>query len=397
MAERRHRRVVDRGHRDRYRRCIATEVPVADRVAEAVDAVEVGIRRVGKRAVRRHRRRAVERAGVRRHRQRVTIGVAIRRAIDEDVAADGDVFCGRVSIGCRHRCVVDRGYRYGNSRGCRSDPVAHRVGEAVGPVEVGGRGVSEDPGRRHRQCSRKRIGIRRDRQRIAINITVGRSVGQDVAADRDIFVGRVGVSGRHRRVVDRGHRKGDRCCRRGEPIAHSVGEAVRSIEIGIGRVGERTSRRHRHHAGKRCGVRRDRQRVAIGIAVGRTVGQDIAAQHHVFAGRVCVGGCHRQRVHGERLHGRAGLTAGVGHRQRYCIGSPGRIIMLRKLDHRGSAVAEIPRPAGNRAFGIGRNIHETATQTAAIVGKTRDRRIIFDIDDDIFADLGGSTIAVGNG
>src|SRR5207248_914330 len=135
------RRVVHRVDCDRHRRRGEAAVAVADGVGEVVGAVEVGGRGVGERAVGVDGDGAVSGRGQGGDGECVAVHVGV---VGQHVHGGGGVLVRRGAVVAGDRRVVDRVDRDPDGgRGEAAVTVADGVGEAVGAVEVRGRGVGD--------------------------------------------------------------------------------------------------------------------------------------------------------------------------------------------------------------------------------------------------------------
>ena len=230
---------------------------IGNTVGEAIRAIEVGIRRVGKcRAARIQHNRAIR--SLRRNRIGQCIaGIHIRtRRRDRD----GRIFRAGGNDSLRYRRIIHSSNIHRNRLGDRpAVSIRHRVVKAASAIEIRRRrkGVLAVAGvhrNRAAASARRRIG-----QRVAISIS-----RQDLASNSHI------LRTAHRHIIRSRHiinsRYGNARSRsRGltEAIGNTVGEAIRAIEVGIRRVGKCRAARIQHNRAVRS-LRRNRigQRIA---------------------------------------------------------------------------------------------------------------------------------------
>ena len=296
------RRVVHRRDVDRDGARVGQTARVLHDIGDGVRPVVVRIRRVGDGPVRVHRDRAMlgRRSALVGQRIAVRVGVVGQRVEgDRLVLGRGD------RVIDRHRRVVDAADVDGDRGHIRAAvAVAHRVGEAVGAVEVGIRRV-DDLARDDLDRAVGRRGQARDGERIAVHVGV---IGQHVDGDGGVLRGGDRVVTGHRGIVHRGHVDGDRRRVGGTGrIGHRVGDRVRAIEVRRRGIVDRAVRVHRHGAavGRNRGPD-DRQGVAVRVGV---VGQRVQRDRRVL-------GRGRRVVHGDRrvidAANRHGDGCGVG-------------------------------------------------------------------------------------
>ena len=183
-----HRRVVDRRHVDGDRRRVAGRRAVAHRVGEAGRAVEVGRRGEGDGAVGVENRGAAGAAAHRGDRQRVAVDVGVVADQLRRRVGDRGVFGRRQGVGIGHRRVVDRRHVDRDRRrvaGRRA--VAHRVGEAVRAVEVGGRREGDGAVGVENRGAAGAAAHRGDRQRVAVDVGVVADQLCRRVGDRGVF------------------------------------------------------------------------------------------------------------------------------------------------------------------------------------------------------------------
>ena len=175
------------------------------------------------------------------------------------------------------------------------------------------------------------------RQRIAIHISIIAQHAWRRHVQRHILVGDVTVIPCDRRIVHRCHRDGHRCRCGKSAIGDRVGEGIRSIVVGVRRVGHRYAIID-HRAMDRRSHGGDRQRITIHI---RIIAEHIDGRRHVFQRRGDIVRSHRCVVH--RIH---------GNRHRGDIGVRSTVVGL--VGERIRAVEIGIRRVGKRAVGIQR-------------------------------------------
>jgi uncharacterized protein YlxP (DUF503 family) len=123
-----------------------------------------------------------------------------------------------------------------------------------------------------------RCGQRDDRQRAALHVGV---VGHEVQNNRRVLRRVCGVVDSDRCIIDRIDGQADRrgVGRGGLAVADSVGEAVRTGEVGIRCVGHRPVDVQHGAAVHRCGQRDNGQRVVLHVGV---VGHEVQNNRRVF-------------------------------------------------------------------------------------------------------------------
>ena len=242
-----HRCVVDLVDRDCHRGHVAGgSVAVHRVVVEAVRAEVVRVRCVGPRAVGAEQQRAVCRPRDEHGGQRVFVAheaveVVWVRVVRQDIAADDVVFVRDRRVVGSHRSVVDLAGRDRHRGRVTGGSVAvHRVvREAVRAEVVRIRGVGKRAVGVEDERSIRRPGIQNGAERVlvaddAVRVVGVEIVGQDVAADRRVFIGRGVVVVRERSVVgfvDCDRDGGDVGIR--NSVIGAIGECVGSKEIRI--------------------------------------------------------------------------------------------------------------------------------------------------------------------
>ena len=198
------RRLVD-GHGDTGGGGAA--IAVGDGVGEAVGAVEVGVRGIGEGAVAVVHHGAVGPLREAGDGQAVAVEVAVVGEQAGGADDQGRVLVGRRAVVRRHGGVVDRVDGHGDAGGGGAAiAVGDGVGEAVGAVEVGVRGIGEGAVAVVHHGAVGALGDRGHDQRIAVGIAV---VGQDCDRDRSVLVGAGAVVRGSGRIVDVGEVDGD--------------------------------------------------------------------------------------------------------------------------------------------------------------------------------------------
>ena len=162
-------------------------------------------------------------------------------------------------------------------------PVADRVSDDVGAVEVPVRRISDRPVRIDRDTAIGR-SCRCDSKRIAVKIAV---IGEQCDSDGCFFTRRSCVDNRDGWIVDRADGDGDRCCRCAAiAIPDCISDGIAAVEILVrGIINAAVSADHDSAVPSTC--RRYGQRIAVWIAV---VGEDIDIDGEIF-------GCCRAIVH----------------------------------------------------------------------------------------------------
>ena len=342
-AVRRRRRIIHGRDVDRDGAGGRAAVPVADRIGEAVGAVEVRRRNVIERAVGIEGDGAVGRRAVQCKRQRIAIDVVTRHA-----TGDRTVFLARDRRRRSGRRIVDRVHADGDRAERRAAlAVAHLIRERVRAVEVGGGRVGVAAVRVDRDGAVRRtaIGGKTEGQRVAVRIVPG-----ELAGDRGVFAAGGRAARSRRRVVDRRDVDRDRSGR-GPALAvgDGVGESVGTVVVGVRHVIERAVGIVRDSAVRGRAVRRQTEGQRIAIHIRRL---DAAADRTVFLraiGRVRRG---RRVVDWRHIHrDRAGCDTAiaVGH----AIGERIRAVEIR-VRHIGVRTVGIDRHHAVRRITVGR-------------------------------------------
>ena len=285
----RHRRVVDRGDRNRHRRDVRIDGAVVRFEREAVAAVVVRRRRVGHRRCR-AAQRAVRRADNDRVRQRRAVRIA---------GTQGDgfrrVLIRRHRLAAGDRGIVDRRDRNRHRRArAAAVAIADRVAEAVRAAVVRRRRIGDGAAGIADGRAVRRQADTAHRERVAVRIAV---VGEHGDRQRGVFRGRPGIGDRDRLIVDRRH--GDRHrrdVRVGFAVVGLVGEAVGAAEVRGRRVREAASRVQGQRAVRRTADQDRAQAVAVGVAVVAQHAGSRGRQRLVFGDRVRIVRGHRRPV-----------------------------------------------------------------------------------------------------
>ena len=176
--------------------------------------------------------------------QRWAVNVGVNTGagvIDQDVARDGRILGHRIAVIGRDRRVVDGFDRQADGGDVAiSRAVVDLVGEAVGAEVVEVWLVGEGAVGVERQHAMRRARYQRRGQRIAVDVAV---VALGAAQNRRegqgcIFVGRVAIVDRHRRVFDGVDRDRDRLQRHATvAVAELDDKAIGPVVVGSWRVG----------------------------------------------------------------------------------------------------------------------------------------------------------------
>ena len=263
----RDRRVVHRVDRQGNGDRVRVQLAVVRRIGERVRPVVIGVRLVVERTVVVQGQRPVRRAGNEDCGDGRRVDVGVVRQHTRRGHVQGRVLIRRVTIRNRHRSVVDRIDREIDRNGARVQlTVVRLVREGVRAVVVGVRLVAERAVVVQGQRPVRNVIDQHGGDRRGVDVRVIRENAGSGNVQRRVFICRVAIRHRDRRIVYRIDRKVDRHDVRVEcAVVRLIGERVRTVVVGVRRVGERAVVVERQRAVSRTGCQdcRDRCRVDV--------------------------------------------------------------------------------------------------------------------------------------